>query len=207
MKKLNLILLLLGIALFAGCSGDAVEDLGINEDTLKAKLTISVRDAVTGLPIDDAKVTLVSANQPALTKGGLASFENVRIGAHKVQIEKDDYAAIFGELEIERNKVKNTDGSIFFTASMKSIDVTLNPANAELYGYIFYTNTKGQTLPAVGTKVYVDLGSHFVQNIKSADVDANGSRHQRVQRPQSPGLRRLVTQNKTSPLIWTGLCF
>jgi len=178
MKKLNLILMLLGMAFFAGCSGDAVENIGVNDEAIKAKLTIIVRDVVTGAPIEGAEVSLLSANKSTFTKAeGLASFDDVRVGTYRLKIELDDYVSVQEPVTISREGIaaNETEGDFMYVAGEYSKTVWLNPKKTNLYGYIFYVNNKGQTLPAEGSKVYVELlGGSFIEKLFDATVDENG---------------------------------
>jgi len=140
MKKIKLALLILGISVFASCSGDALEDVGVDKETTEAKLTVIVRDVITGEAIDDAQVTLSSLT-PVLAKGGTASFDNVRIGNHILKVEKTGYASIAGPVEIDHNyiAVNGTKGEYTFTANGTSVEVPMFPESANLYAiYILY---------------------------------------------------------------------
>jgi len=176
MKKIKLALLILGISLFASCSGDMVENTAASNATM-AKLNVIVLDAVTRESIDGVDVSLLSANKSVTNKDGIASFNDVRIGNHNLKIEKTGYASMSKKITIGGNtiKVNETEGEYEFTADETTTTILLYPENSSLYGYIFYTNTKGQTLPAEGAKVYAELSNtDFVKTLFEATTDANG---------------------------------
>jgi len=174
MKKFKLALLILGISLFASCSGDVVENT-VNDETTMAKLTVLVRDITTGDTINGAEVSLQSA-KPVVTKDGKASFKNVRIGTHNLKVEKAGYASVIETAEIGINliNINATETEYDFTASEGLLTVNLNPEAVTLYGYLFYTTTKAQELPAEGVKVYLELTERFVKRFFETETDANG---------------------------------
>jgi len=176
MKKIKLALLILGISVFAGCSGDVVEDVGVNKETTEAKLTVTAIDYITGEAIDGVEITL-SSLQPVLTKDGIATFDDVRIGTHTLKAKKEGYATIDWPVRIERNEitVNETKGEITFTAKGNSISVPLLPESSNLYGYIYYTNTKGDIVPAKDVTVYIDFPfGIFEKQLFIDTTDANG---------------------------------
>jgi len=176
MKKIKLALLILGISVFASCSGDTVESTGVTEETIEAKLTVIVRDAITGESIDEAEVSLLPS-ESILAKDGIALFDDVRIGTHTLKIEKPGYASVSATASIARNNiaVNQTEGEYIFTASENTITVLLSPESTNLYGYIYYLNAKGQILPAKDVKVYVEfLGTSLINKLFEAQTNASG---------------------------------
>jgi len=181
MKKIKLALLILGISVFAGCSGDAVEVVGVEEDATVAKLTVIVIDPTTGKPVDGAEVSL-SATDTVVAKDGIASFENVRIGNHIVKVEKKGYASTTFPATINLNggmKISEITSSEFafeyaLASEENSIGILLYPKSANLYGYIYYVNTKGQTLPAKDVKVTIEFQSHIDGKLVETTTDASG---------------------------------
>jgi hypothetical protein len=175
MKKIKLALLLLGIAVFANCSGDAVESMGADKETTMAKLTVIVRDALTGKSIDGAQVSLLPS-EPVLATDGIASFEDVRIGNHTLKIEKTGYASVSrsAEIDISGIEINQTEGEYIFKAFGNSIEVRLHPESAKVHGYIYYINAKGLRFPAEGVKVYFELYSEFVKKLFEETTDSDG---------------------------------
>jgi len=175
MKKIKLALLILGISVFASCSGDTVENTGATTETIEAKLTVVAYDVITGKPVDDAQVSL-SYLEPVLAKDGIVSFNDVRLGTHSLKVEKAGYASISWRADINRNyiSVNGTEREYLFTAGENTVEVPLHPISANYYGYIYYKNTKGQNLPAQGVTVYLKLYEDFVVNSFETQTDANG---------------------------------
>jgi len=174
MKKIKLALLVLGASLFAGCSGDAVENT--NERDTASKLTVIVRDAITGELVDGAQVSLLPSG-PVVAKGGKASFDDVRMGTQSLKVEKTGYASVNTVASEATNniEVNGTEGEYIFSASERSITVNLYPETASLYGYVFYTSAKGQTLPAEGAKIYVEFTDNsLINKLFEKQIDANG---------------------------------
>jgi len=176
MKKFKLALLILGISFFASCSGDVVENT-VAEDSTMAKLTVIVRDAITGELIDGAEVSLLPS-EIAVTRGGIVSFNDVRIGTQNLKIEKTDYASVStvtSNNSLNPIAVNQTGGEYMFTADERSVTVFLYPKTASVYGYVFYSNAKGQILPAEGAKVYAELASEaFIVRLFEVQTDING---------------------------------
>jgi len=157
MKKIKLALLVLGASLFAGCSGDAVENT--NERATTSKLTVIVRDAITGELVDGAQVSLLPSG-PVVAKGGKASFDDVRMGTQSLKVEKTGYASVNAATAsntFNQIAVNATEGEYIFTPDERSITVNLYPETTDVYGYVLYANTKGQTLPVENATVYVEL--------------------------------------------------
>jgi len=175
MKKFKLALLILGISLFASCSGDTVENTAATEAT-KAKLVIIARDAVTNELVDGVTITLQSPKKSATTKGGIVTFKDVRIGTHNIKVEKAGYASLSVEIPIdyEQIPVNETEGENLFSANEGAFIVSLYPETATAEGYVFYTNARGVTLPAEGAKVYIDLGEEHIKRLLEAETDADG---------------------------------
>jgi len=175
MKKIKLALLVLGASLFAGCSGDAVENTG--EGNTAAKLTVIVRDAITGELVDGAEVSLLPSG-PVVAKGGKVSFDGVRIGTQSLKVEKTGYApmsAVTSNNTLNQISVNQTEGEYIFTTNERSVTVQLYPETANVYGYIFYTSTKGQLLPAKDVTVYAELtGTAFIKRLFEFKTQADG---------------------------------
>jgi len=177
MKKIKLALLALGISIFASCSGDVVENVGISEETTKAKLNVNVRDAITGLPISDAEVSLIDASPATTDEDGLVSFKDVRIGTHIVRIEKSGYASFIYDIEITDAgvAVNATVGEAIYEAKENSLYLPLFPVGeTDFYGYIYYQDNKGNYVPAKDVEVFVELPSYLSKRVFSASTNGDG---------------------------------
>ena len=190
-KKLSLLLTAGTLATLSAC-GDSVVDTDANSPI--NKLTVFVRDTITGRPLEGATVTLLSTGATAVTAAnGAIIFNTVYTGNEAtVLVQKTGYASIKKSDDI----TGNSDGN--YITHENTFPIYLYPKNATVDGYLFYKTKEdaSKQKPATGAKVELQLaGSDFLDRVYTAEVDANG-------KYSFPELPAVGTQYSLVGLAW-----
>jgi 5-hydroxyisourate hydrolase-like protein (transthyretin family) len=170
-KKLSLLLTAGTLAMLSAC-GDSVVETDANPPI--NKLTVFVRDTITGKPLEGANVELLSTGETAVTAAnGAIIFSTVYTGQEAtVLVQKTGYASIKKSDDINGN----SDNGNYVTHE-NTFPIYLYPKTASVDGYLFYKTKEdaSKQKPAIGAKVELQLaGSDFLDRIYTAEVDANG---------------------------------
>jgi hypothetical protein len=173
-KKLVLSALTAGIMLLLSSCGETI-DVSPSNDPIQttAKLTVVVKDEVTGDPITGASVTLLSTSKTETTAaGGIATFNDVYVGSHQLLVEgpASGYAKIVVSTSIDAESKENVH-----IAKEKAEVVNLPPLTASVSGYVYYTDKLDRTLPASNVSVRVQLtNTRFVDKVFKGETNAEG---------------------------------
>lgn len=137
-------------ALLASCSDNVVE-AGDQSVQSTAKLNAVVFDAVTNMPLEGAKISIVgTANKATTNSKGFAYVGEARIGTQALLVEKDNYAAFGKGVEIEGNGKFGVS-----IAEEQTVQVFLSPLTAKAEGLVYYQGKDGGEFPASGAKVVI----------------------------------------------------
>jgi hypothetical protein len=146
MNKILIILVLSVFALLYSCGDDAQS----NQSAEDGSLYITVQDAYNGNLLADAKATLGST-ESTTDNTGRAMFK-LQAGTRTLLVEKENYASV--------RKFLGTDDRASGGVSIVSDryeSVPLYPATARLKGTLYYTNSKGQSVPMPEVPIRIDF--------------------------------------------------
>jgi hypothetical protein len=166
MNKKILSLLAL-IALLFACSSDEAE----NTDS-QVKINVLVKNASNGQPLGEVNLKLLPSGQIKRTgASGTAEFSEIPQGQHFLLMDKEGYASLMQSVSVQANPKRPVE---------ESKEYMLYPLTAEITGFLYYTDGKGNKIPAEGATVrfeilydYFELGS-FVNKTIDAIVEKDG---------------------------------
>jgi len=148
---------IVAVAMMTASCGDNIVESGGQINPM-ATLNVVVRDATTGNLMDGAEVTLLTApkgrvNNVARTVNGTATFRDVYVGTHRVQVELANYARAVYDADISRDISMSEDTYI---ANNNTVEIPLYPFSAGINGYLYYSKD-GVSHPAAGAEVRFTL--------------------------------------------------
>jgi len=144
MKK-SLILFAAGVfALLYSCGDDTQSSITVGE----ANLYLTVQDASNGNPLNDADVAIGSVS--GKTKDGLVKLK-IQAGTQVALVSKESFAS--ARLALGSDAVSN---GVSIVDDIYE-DVSLYPLTAGLTGTLYYTNSRGKSVPMAGMPIRVDV--------------------------------------------------
>jgi len=175
MNKKLFLTLAAGIFTLLSCSDPKVE-VGDSSVKSTSKVTVVVTNAIDGLPVTGAKVTLMSGKS-AREQGGIPGtyvFDNVNVGSHNVLVEKTGYAKMIYRETVSSDGSENGIYVNVYVAQDVSRKVDLFPLTSSLEGFVYCTDKDNKVSPAKDATVKLifkdaSSGESFVDKIISAD--------------------------------------